>query len=823
MTSPSVYLVFDHLQAMSSTNLDPTCSLSSPLGATSTIRMAGGGAIRPIGGPYTNAVVSLDATGLSSLVRDLGAVNTASVVSEIAHGGPSYSYWINAVRGTGYNYGTGYYSSVMAKSVDYADFMVPNAEAYYMNINGAPGCNRMGDHPQCSTIYDGAYKAQLLVPKEARALRPEWAECSDPLFGALDPPIALTQVATIKGPSTPPAAPIALTPVDTIQSPKPSPETTKEIPPKETPPSDQPTQTNPAVPGNTVPSDVGPTSPPSKSSPTALPATNPDDEPNAQAPSHSEDKPADDDKPSNNDNPSSNDNLSNNDNPSSNDDPSNNDNHSSNDNHSHNDKPSDNDKPSNNDNPSSDSNPSDNDKPKDNGDDSSESPTQNGASADKPQNDASGASTPGDQNAAAGNSDRKPQNALDVLTAAQQSAEEKAIPSPDGGNSEGSANGASVGSGSLDNDDDGANGATESSSNENTGATQGQGSSENSDGNESNGPQTGSNDHNSDDDNGNEASADSDANNGSVEQVVTIDGKTHTVAEQNGVPVVDGTPLPTDGSPMTVDGQSVSAVDGGVVIGTQTINLAGSQIADSQAEQVINIDGKTHTISEQNGVPVIDGTPLPTGGSPMTVDGKSVNAVGGAVVIGTQTIDLASHHTADSQAAVFTVNGQAFSAVHGSNSGVAIIDGTTLSVGGQAVTVQGAIVSAASNGVVVDGSTIEYENASPTASPAVLTLGSNIATASAIGSDVFVIGRVTLTAGGSDATISGHTVSAASTGVVVDGSLSSTEASTTQSSQATQTTSTDQDNQPTAAGSGASKVHAMYWVALLGMGLLLLL
>ena len=239
MTSPSVYLVFDHLQAMSSTDLDLKCSLSSPLGATGTVRWAGGGAIKSVGGPYTNAVVSLDATGLSSLVRDLGAVNTASVVSEIAHGGPSYSHWINAVRGTGRNYGTGYYSSVMAKSVDYADFMVPDAEAYYMNINGAPGCNRMGDHPQCSTIYDGAYKAQLLVPKEVRTLRPEWAECFDPLFGALDPPIALTQVATIKTPGSKPA-PIALTPVDTIETPEHTSEPGKETPPKETPPSDPP-------------------------------------------------------------------------------------------------------------------------------------------------------------------------------------------------------------------------------------------------------------------------------------------------------------------------------------------------------------------------------------------------------------------------------------------------------------------------------------------------------------------------------------------------------------------------------------------------------
>ena len=207
----------------------------------------------------------------------------------------------------------------------------------------------------------------------------------------------------------------------------------------------------------------------------------------------------------------------------------------------------------------------------------------------------------------------------------------------------------------------------------------------------------------------------------------------------------------------------------------------------------------------------------------MSVDGQSVSAVDGGVIIGTQTVDLASHHTADSRAAVFTANGQAFTAVSGSDSGVAIIGGTTLSVGGQAVTVQGATISAVSNGVVVDGSTIGYENASPTASPAVLTLGSNIATASAIGSDVFAIGTVTLTAGGSDATISGYIVSAATTGIVVDGSSSSKEASKTQSSQATQTTSTDQNDQPTAAGSEASKFDAIHWAALVGCGFLLLL
>jgi hypothetical protein len=41
---------------------------------------AAGGHIKSVGSPYTDAVVSLDPSSLTSLVRDLGPVNTASVV-----------------------------------------------------------------------------------------------------------------------------------------------------------------------------------------------------------------------------------------------------------------------------------------------------------------------------------------------------------------------------------------------------------------------------------------------------------------------------------------------------------------------------------------------------------------------------------------------------------------------------------------------------------------------------------------------------------------------------------------------------------------------
>lgn len=686
MTSPSVYMIFDHLQALSSTDLDMRCSLSSPLGATGTYASLGGGAISMVGGPYTNAVVSLDPTGLSSLVRDLGPVNTASVVSEIAHGGPSYSYWVNAVQGTGYNYDYqgGYYSSVLRQPVDFHNLAVPKAEAYYMNINGAPGCNRMGDHPQCSTIFDGDYRAQLLVPEQVRSLRPEWAECFDPLFGALDPPIALTPAATIKGPSNPASptpdptteAPVALTPEGSIKEPEPE----------------------PATPGPTVPTSPSPTSPP-KYTPSAIPATQPDDQ-------------SDDDKPTS-DNSSSDDNSDPGDKPSSDDKPASNDPPSSDDRPASDDEPSSGDKPASDDKPSSDGTPAHNDKPaSDAGNSSPDAAGNSQQNTDSPQqsegNDGDASQSGGDQ--------KQPQNALDVLSAAQQSDAAKETSLPASGGSDNSAE-----------------------------SSEGQGS----------------------------ASGQQDNNDG---------------------------------------------------------DTAGSGSKDSPSSQVVDIDGTKHTVVAQDGVPVIDGTTLPADGSPKTIDGQVVSAVNGGVIIGSETVRLASDPTAspeDSQRATFTANGQTFTAAPGSSKGEFVVDGATVSAGHSAVTVHGATVSAGSDGFVVDGSTVSYADVTGSDRPAVLTLGSDVATASTVSSGVFAIGTVTLTTGESGTTISGHVVSAASSGIVVDGTLTTSSASESRETQREQgmgsSTSSAQPEGSSAASSGAAKLVIMRWAVLVSCGLVLVL
>lgn len=532
-----------------------------------------------------------------------------------------------------------------------------------MNINGAPGCNRMGDHPQCSTIFDGDYRAQLLVPTQVRSLRPEWADCYDPLFGALDPPIALTPAAAIKVPTRPGS---------------PTTEPTTEAPATPTPegPTKQPEKT-PAIPGPTLPSSPSPTTPPSQATPSAIPATKPDDE--------SEDEPSSDDKPASNDKPE--------DNPASEDEPASND------------KPSSDDEPASDDKPASNYQPASDDKPaSDPGEDPPKADEDSSSDADPP-----GQSSNNDPDASqSGDDDKKPQNALDVLNATPQNDAAKETSLPGSGGSDESVDGQPESEGNTNDRQDGKNGDA----------------------------------------------AGSNSNKPPSTQVVDIDGTKHTVVAQNDVPVVDGTTLPADGSPKTIDGQVLSAVDGGVAVGSQTVRLASDP---------------------------------------------------------TQSLE-------DVQKVTFTANSQTFTVAPGSSNGDIIIDGATISAGHAAVTVDGVAISAGSDGFVVDGSTVSYADITSSSLPAVVTLGSDVATASTISSGVFAISTVTLTAGGSGTTLSGHSISAASSGIVVDGGSASTTASGTQESREPQgtgsTTSGTQSEISSAAASGVAKLDIFTWAVL---------
>ena len=537
-----------------------------------------------------------------------------------------------------------------------------------MNINGAPGCNRMGDHPQCSTIFDGDYRAQLLVPKQVRSLRPEWADCYDPLYGALDPPIALTPAAAIKAPTKP-------------ASPTPEPTTRAPTAPTPEDPTKGPGET-PAAPGPTVPSKPSPTTPPPQETPSAIPDTKPDE--NFDDEPSSDDRPAPEDKPASNEKPAPGDEPPYQEKPTGNEKPA------------YDDTPASNDTPTANDNPTSKDQPASDDKPvsdSSKGDSSSNTDSTGQSSnndSDPPQSE---------------EDDKKPQNVLGVLNASSQNDAGKEAGVSEPGGSDESAEGLSNGDGEV--------------------SDQGDGEAAGSRG--SNSPST---------------------------QVVEIDGTKHTVVAQDGAPVIDGTTLLADGSPKTIDGQVISAVDGGVVFGTQTVRLASD----------------------------------PT---------KSLE---------------------DIQKVTFTANSQTFTAASGSANGEIIVDGATLSGGHAAVTVNDATISAGSDGFVVDGSTVRYADITGSSRPTVVTLGSGVATASTISSGIFAIGSVTLTAGESGTTLSGHTISAAPSGIVVDGDSSSTSATGTQESQEPQgtgsTSSGSESNAPSAAASRAANLDVFKWTSL---------
>ncbi|KAF7185791.1 hypothetical protein HII31_12893 [Pseudocercospora fuligena] len=207
MTSPSVYLSFDSVYAASTSDLDyVSVGTSVPLGATPVPQMGAGGAFRNFVGPsFTNTIIAIAPTEASSVIRNLGpGVNTASALSVIAHASANdteYIQWVSALSDSGPEPTVDL--SYQSTQIDFARMEHPDPTAYYLGLNFAPGCNIYGPHPECSTIFEGAYKPNLYAPDKLRAMAPEWKDCQIPLWGVYDPPIALSKVTTAAGPTLP--------------------------------------------------------------------------------------------------------------------------------------------------------------------------------------------------------------------------------------------------------------------------------------------------------------------------------------------------------------------------------------------------------------------------------------------------------------------------------------------------------------------------------------------------------------------------------------------------------------------------------------------
>ncbi|KAK3110286.1 hypothetical protein LTR53_015569 [Teratosphaeriaceae sp. CCFEE 6253] len=224
---------------------------------------------------------------------------------------------------------------------------------------------------------------------------------------------------------------------------------------------------------------------------------------------------------------------------------------------------------------------------------------------------------------------------------------------------------------------------------------------------------------------------------------------------------------------------------GNAVVGTSTLVYTtaipvGSQgavfTASGQPLTVVQVSGSLPAVIADAGTTV---TVLPGAGA--TVDGQTVSFdTAGSIVVGSETVALSALPSTPSEApALVTVGGSTYRVSSGS---IAVIAESTLSVGGPQATVEGQTISLASEGIVVASSgtaeTIVY--ADPPASPSALveveaavTLSSRTLTVYQVASSTGIVqfDGTRLFVGGPDATADGQTISAASNGILEDGTL----------------------------------------------------
>ncbi|KAK5732500.1 hypothetical protein LTR17_010439 [Elasticomyces elasticus] len=208
--------------------------------------------------------------------------------------------------------------------------------------------------------------------------------------------------------------------------------------------------------------------------------------------------------------------------------------------------------------------------------------------------------------------------------------------------------------------------------------------------------------------------------------------------------VIDGTAF-SSGQTLSLGGQAATVSSAGIILDDTSMLLSAQVTSDSAAAgQVAAVTADEWTLTAtQNG--------------------------GGSIAIGQTTLGMGgSAATISSQTALVSAGGSTFTATQLA-SGVVAVAGTTLSAGGPDMTIGDQTFSAASSGLVVDGSTVTFS------ASALQTVVSNAdgfeLTATRIRSGVIALGQTTLSIGGPEATIGGKAFSAASGGLILDGSI----------------------------------------------------
>ncbi|KAJ9618070.1 hypothetical protein H2203_009251 [Taxawa tesnikishii (nom. ined.)] len=258
------------------------------------------------------------------------------------------------------------------------------------------------------------------------------------------------------------------------------------------------------------------------------------------------------------------------------------------------------------------------------------------------------------------------------------------------------------------------------------------------------------------------------------------------IAQTNGARVLaigsDTFTLSAGGIAATINGQAMSAMSNGIVVGSgadaSTVNVP---FTESPAN-VLTVGSHMFTEIAQTGDEMVFGGSQQTftlsrGGAPITIGTEVVSvASSGRIVVGGGTLAAFPLQTN-----TVVVGSQTLVEVDQTN-GAAVFSGVqtkfTLVPGGTAATVGSQVVSAASGGnIIIGGSAVTLSPASATAArsvPSVIILGSQTFTEimQSNGQDVFANAHTTFTisTGGPAATVGGQRVSAADNSHIVVGS-----------------------------------------------------
>lgn len=248
----------------------------------------------------------------------------------------------------------------------------------------------------------------------------------------------------------------------------------------------------------------------------------------------------------------------------------------------------------------------------------------------------------------------------------------------------------------------------------------------------------------------------------SLVSVLSIGGLIFTALPTSGFLLADTT-IPPDGPAITIQGTPVSLGGSVLVVGSSTV-----VIPTGSANGVLTAAGVEFTPLGQGRIR-LDGVTLMVNEPATTVSGTSISLGSSGIAIAGQTFafpTLASEAIASD--GTLTIAGQTITRLGGSK---AIIDGVTLTINGPAEAVSGTSLSLASTGLMVDGQTYAF----PTPAPdAFLPRPGGIfkihgQTVTLLGTSSAIIDGTLFSINGLAKTISGITVSLASTALMLDG------------------------------------------------------